>query len=557
LSALASRIVARHALSRVLGGLLLGALSIEPVAAQAARPVVRAPAGAVAGVEQGGLEIFKGLPYAAPPVGALRWRPPVAAPAWTGVRDAANFGPACFQPPPRPGNLYANPPKAMSEDCLSLNVWTPDKAGKAPVLVWIHGGSLVAGASSEEMYDGAALARRGLVVVSINYRLGVLGYLAHPDLSAESPDHVSGNYGLLDQIAALRWVQRNIAAFGGDPANVTIAGESAGALSVMYLMVSPPARGLFNKAIAQSAYMISTPDLREPRLGHVPAEAGGVAMAAKLGATGIADLRGMDAASLVAAAPMAGFQTFGAVDGKVLPGQLVDVFDRGEQARVPILAGFNSGEIRSLRALAPPPPADAATYEAEIRKRYGDLADDFLKLYPSSDLAESVLLTTRDALYGWTAERLVAKQTAAGAPGYFYLFDHGYPAADAAGLHGFHASEIPYVFGTAARTSPAWPKSPDTPAEARFSAAMADYWASFARDGAPKAAGQPEWKPYGAGRAYVAFDENPRAGVRLRPGMYELNEAVMCRRRAQGDIPWNWNVGVVSPPLPARVPQCR
>ena len=538
--------------------LALAALAVAPAAARADQPVVRAPAGAVRGVAEQGLRVFKGVPYAAPPTGALRWKPPVEAPAWPGVRDAADFGPACLQPKPRAGNIYASPLKSMSEDCLSLNIWTPDRARKAPVLVWIHGGSLVAGSSSEGMYDGATMARRGgIVVVSINYRLGVLGYMAHPELSAESPEHVSGNYGLLDQIAALEWVRKNIAAFGGDPANVTIAGESAGGLSVMYLMASPRARGLFQKAIAQSAYMVSTPELRDPKFGHIPAEAMGAATAAKLGAKNLADLRAMDAETLTTAALAAGFQTFGAIDGKILPRQLVDVFDRGEQAHAPILAGFNSGEIRSLRVLAPPPPADAAAYEKEIRARYADLAEDFLKLYPSTDVPESVLLAPRDALYGWTAERLVAKQTAVGRPSFLYLFDHGYPAADAAGLLGFHAAEIPYVFGTFAKSPPAWPKNPDTPAEAALSAAMMDYWVSFARDGAPKAPGRPAWKPYGAERAYMAFVEAPQPGVHLRPGMYELNEAVMCRRRARGDTPWIWNVGVISPPLPPGVPQCR
>ena len=542
---------------RAFGSLFAMALAALATAAASAEPVITAPSGAVRGVTQDGLQVFKGIPYAAPPLGALRWKPPVAPAAWKGVRDALDFGPACYQPKPRAGSIYASPLKAMSEDCLSLNIWAPEKAKKAPVLVWIHGGSLISGSSSEGMYDGAPMSKRsGLVVVSINYRLGVLGYMAHPELSAESPDHVSGNYGLLDQIAALRWVKKNIAAFGGDPDNVTIAGESAGGLSVLYLMASPPARGLFQKAIAQSAYMVSTPPLREKKHGHIPAEDMGAMTAAKLGAKSLADLRAMDAETITTAALMAGFQTFGAVDGKVLPAQLVDVFDRQEQARVPVLAGFNSGEIRSLRFLAPPPPADAATYEKEIRARYGDLADDFLKLYPSGDLAESMLLTPRDALYGWTAERLAAKQTAAGAPGYLYLFDHGYPAADAAGLHGFHASEIPYVFGTTATTPAAWPKNPDTPAEAGLSAAMMDYWTSFARDGAPKAAGQPAWKPYGADRNYMAFVEGPKSSVHLRPGMYELNEAVMCRRRAQGDTPWNWNVGIVAPPLPSGVSQC-
>ncbi|MBO9558387.1 MAG: carboxylesterase family protein [Caulobacter sp.] len=545
----------KTSLAPALSALALAALTAAPALAQS--PVIKTPAGALRGVEQDGLRVFKGVPYAAAPVGTLRWKPPVAAPAWSGVRDASDFGPVCYQPKPRPGGIYSSTLKAMSEDCLSLNVWAPDAAKKAPVLVWIHGGSLIGGASSESMYDGTALAKQGLVVVSINYRLGVLGYMAHPELSAESPDHVSGNYGLLDQIAALKWVKTNIAAFGGDPSNVTIAGESAGGLSVMYLLASPPARGLFHKAIAQSAYMVSTPPLREPKYGHVPAETMGALTAQKLGAKSLADLRAMDPEALTTQSLAVGFQTFGAIDGKVLPSQLVDAFDRGEQAHVPVLAGFNSGEIRSLRFLAPPPPADAATYEAEIRKRYGDKADEFLRLYPSADLAEAMLLIPRDALYGWTAERLAAKQTAIGRPGYLYYFDHGYPAADAAGLHGFHASEIPYVFGSMKTTPPAWPKNPDTPAEAKLSAAMTQYWASFARDGVPKAAGEPAWKPYGTERAYMAFTDGPQPGVHLRPGMYELNETVMCRRRAQGDTPWNWNVGVLAPPLPAASAQCR
>ena len=541
---------------RIVLALAAALFAAAPALAQSGS-VVHAPAGAVQGEVVGDLNVFKGLPYAAPPTGWRRWRPPAEAAAWKGVRDATRFGPACVQPRSSPGSsIYASELGAMSEDCLSLNVWAPAKAQKAPVLVWIHGGALVTGSSSEAVYDGAKLAGQGVVVVSINYRLGVLGYLAHPELSAESREGVSGNYGLLDQIAALRWVKANIAAFGGDPANVTIAGESAGALSVMYLMAAPQARGLFAKAIAQSAYMISTPQLRAGAFGDYPAETVGTYVAYKLGAKDVAALRAMPAAELTAAAAKAGYAPFGTIDGRVLPRQLVDVFDLGEQARVPILAGFNSGEIRSLRVLAPPPPADAATYTALIREKYGDLADAYLKLHPAADLTESMLTSPRDALYGWTAERLVAKQTAAGAPGFLYLFDHGYPAADAAGLHGFHASEIPYVFGTADRTPPTWPKISQTPEEAGLSNAMVGYWTAFARDGAPSAAGQPAWRPYGEDRAYMAFADTPKPGAHLMPGMYELNEQVVCRRRAKGGIPWNWNVGILSPPLPPADPRC-
>jgi para-nitrobenzyl esterase len=518
--------------------------------------LVEAPAGKLRGEAIGPLDVFKGIPYALPPVGNLRWRPPVAMSPWTGVRDATQFGAACTQPKLRP-SLYSEELAAVSEDCLFLNVWAPQGARNKPVLVWIHGGALTSGSSSERLYDGAKLAARGVVVVSINYRLGVLGYLAHPQLSAESPQRISGNYGLLDQIEALRWVQRNIAAFGGDPAKVTIAGESAGALSVMYLMASPPARGLFARAIAQSAYMISMPELKRARFGEQAAEAIGSRLATAIGSPSVVDLRSMDAAKLADAAAQTGYFPLGTVDGQVLPRQLVEIFDRGEQANVPILAGFNSGEIRSLRFLAPPVPTDAATYEAAIRKRYADLAEEFLKLYPSSHLEDSVLATTRDALYGWTSERLVAKQTAQGHPSYLYFFDHGYPAADEAGLHAFHASELPYVFGTADRTPPRWPKVPDSPQETALSDALIGYWTSFAIAGEPRAPDQPSWPAYGTTRAYLLFADSPRPGTHLLPGMYELNEQVVCRRRAKGGLPWNWNAGLAAPTLPTREDVCR
>jgi len=529
--------------------------AILPVAALA-DALVETPAGKLRGEAIGALNVFKGIPYALPPVGGLRWRPPVAMSPWTGVRDAAQFSAACMQPKPQP-SIYADELAAVSEDCLSLNVWAKQGARNEPVLVWIHGGALTSGSSSERMYDGAKLAARGVVLVSINYRLGILGYLAHPQLSAESPQRISGNYGLLDQIEALRWVQRNIAAFGGDPANVTIAGESAGGLSVMYLMASPQARGLFARAIAQSAYMISMPELKRANFGEQAAEAIGSRVATALGSPHVTDLRSMDAAKLVNATAQTGYFPLGTVDGHVLPQQLVEVFDRGEQAKVPILAGFNSGEIRSLRFLAPPAPKDAATYEAAIRKRYADLADDFLKLYPSNQPEDSVLATTRDALYGWTSERLVTKQTAQGQPSYLYFFDHGYPAADAAGLHAFHASELPYVFGTADRTPALWPKVPESPQETELSDAMIGYWTSFATAGVPKAANQASWPAYGAARGYMLFADTPRPGTQLLPGMYELNEQVVCRRRAKGGLPWNWNVGVIAPTLPTREDACR
>jgi para-nitrobenzyl esterase len=522
----------------------------------AAGPVVDAPAGMIEGRNEGALRVFKGIPYASPPIGPARWKPPGPLPRWPGVTGATKFGPACPQPGSRIKSIYAEDPGPTSEDCLTLNIWTRADARKAPVFFWIHGGSFTTGSGSQGFYDGARLAAQGVVVVSINYRLGVLGYLAHPELSAESPLGVSGNYGLLDQIEALRWIRRNIGAFGGDASNVTIAGESSGGLSVVYLMAAPDARGLFAKAIAQSAYLISTPDLKQRRFGTPAAEDIGSYLAAKLQAPNIAALREMDAGALVEAAATAGYGAFGTVDGKILPRQLVEVFDRGEQAPVPLLAGFTSGEIRSLAFLAPPAPATAAEYERIIRERYLDLSGEFLRLYPSANMQESMWATTRDALYGWTAERLVRKQTGLGIPAFLYLFDHGYPEADAAGLHAFHASELPYVFGTLDRIPPLWPKIPATPQESDFSRAMMDYWSSFARTGRPEAANQPGWPGYGSSAAYMLFADAPRPSKELYPGMYALHEEAVCRRRANGDLPWNWNVGIVSPPLSSQATRC-
>ncbi len=518
-------------------------------------PIVTAPAGAIAGRSEGALRVFKGIPFALPPTGAARWAPPQAMPAWEGVRDASAFGPACVQLPRPVTSVYAYEVGPMSEDCLSLNIWAPENARNAPVFVWIHGGSLTSGSSNEQMYDGARLAERGIIVVSINYRLGVLGFLAHPELSAESPRSVSGNYGLLDQIEALRWVNRNIAAFGGDPANVTIAGESAGGLSVVYLLAAPSAHGLFSKAIVQSANILAVPELRSERLGMPSAETEGARFAAAVQAPDIAALRAMDARALMQAAPGAGFPSRPVIDGQTLPRQVLEALEAGELARVPLLIGFNSGEIRTFPGLVPRPPENAAAYERMIRERYGDLAEDFLRLYPSDDMQESIYAATRDGIHGWTTERLAQGQTALGVPAYVYLFNHSYPAADAAGLHAFHAIELPYLFGTLDTFPINWPHIPNEPAQTRLSEAMIDYWTSFARNGAPRARTAPDWPAYGANRAYMLFEGTPRPAERLYPGMFEHVEEIVCRQRQAGQA-WSWRFGLAAQTLPPPVAAC-
>ena len=274
----------------------------------AASDTVRIESGSISGTAANGVRIFKGIPYAAPPIGDLRWRPPQPAAGWSDMRAADAFGPDCPQTPYPPGSIYAAPPRPQSEDCLYLNVWTAAAAGdKRPVMVWIHGGALTRGSGATPVYDGSPLTKKGVVVVTINYRLGPLGYLAHPELTAESPHHASGNYGVLDQIAALTWVQKNIAAFGGDPARVTIFGESAGSWSVNMLVASPLAKGLFVRAIGESGARF-TPGafLSDDRNGVTSAEKAGVAFAKAGGAESLAALRAIPADKLVA---VAGFRT--------------------------------------------------------------------------------------------------------------------------------------------------------------------------------------------------------------------------------------------------------
>ncbi|WP_262690066.1 carboxylesterase/lipase family protein [Kordiimonas aestuarii] len=535
---------------------LMYATSTPPAsAANDAAPVIDAPAGQLRGIKEGNASVFRAIPYALPPTGERRWQPPAPMPRWDGVRDAQQAGPACMQPPMAAGPYNRGEVK-MDEDCLILDVTVPEGAKNAPVMVWIHGGTLIWGSSQSPMYNGAEFAKRGIILVSINYRLGVLGYLAHPELSAESPESISGNYGLLDQVAALKWVRENIAAFGGDASNVTIFGESAGALSTEYLLASPAAHGLFDKAIVQSGYLFTMPELRQTKYEERSAEEIGTALTTTLGVTGISDLRQMDARALVDKAGAVRYAPYGTIDGKILPRQLVDTFDHGEQAQVPLMAGFTSDEIRTLSFLAPPYPLTPDAYAYDIRVRYDDMADAYLGLYPPQALDKSKFDATRDAVFGWASERLVRKQAAIGQPSYLYFFSHAYPAAVEAKLGAFHASEVPYVFGAFGRTPANWPAMPDTAAERQFAGAMLDYWTSFARDGQPTAANGPDWNAFALEQAYMNFADVPVAGRQFSPGMYELHEEIMCRRRATGAQSWNWRTGFIAPPLPAPVPGC-
>jgi para-nitrobenzyl esterase len=511
--------------------------------------------GALAGLGlAGGLTAFRGIRYAQPPVGGSRWQPPVAAAAWRTVRPAVDFGAACPQAPSPAGSIYAQRPRRTSEDCLFLNVWRPPRAAGAPVMVWLHGGALRTGDPASGLYDGEQLARKGAVIVTVNYRLGVLGYLAHPQLTAESPHASSGNYGLLDQIEALRWVRDNIAAFGGDPGNVTLFGESAGALSAIELMTSPLAAGLFHKVILQSGYLVSNPELKRECFGQPSAESTGERLTRELGAADLAALRAMPVESLVAMAAAAGFDPQANIDGWVLTQQIVECLDRGGQAAVPMIVGFNEGEVRSLRSyFLPPLPTCAADYASRVHGLFGDLAPGYLARYPADDIEDSSLAAARDAFYGWSAERLVRAQTRLGVPAHLYFFAHRYPEQEVRRLEAFHASELPYEFGrigTPDRWPESWPRPPDDPRERAMSEAIMGYFTSFARTGTPMVAGMPVWQPYLHNRAYMEFGDAPRPDHHLLPGMFELHEELIARRRAAGTQRWYLNVGLASPPVP-------
>jgi para-nitrobenzyl esterase len=525
-----------------------------PAAIAGSAPAVRIGQGALRGeVVSESVRVFKGIPYARPPVGPNRWRPPAPAAGWRGVRDATAFGPACVQPALAADSIYADPPPRMSEDCLSLNVWTPKAARKAPVMVWIHGGSQTFGWSGSPLYNGAALAARGVVVVTVNYRLGVLGYLATRELSAESPHGASGNYGLLDQIEALRWVRDNIAAFGGDPDKVTVFGESAGAMSIVQMLASPLAHGLFQKAIAESGGMPTLPELKTAIHGLASAEGLGQSVVTVVKADSLTALRAMDAAALTNAAYAAKYPVWSTVDGWVLKRQTADTFDRGEQARVPTLAGYNGDEIRALFKVTV--PTDPAAYAAAIRARYGDLAAPYLKLYPPGDLDGSAWNAMRDTTFGWGMQRLAEKQAAAGAPVWLYRFDHSYPAAAPYGA--FHGIEVPYVFGRVGQALPAsWPAAPNTAAERQLQDAVLDYWTQFARTGAPGIAHGVAWPRYDAAQRYLDFADGPVPGVDPSHGAYDLHEAAACRRRAVSDQSWIVNTGPDASLLPPPTGPC-
>ena len=461
----------------------LGALALllaaGPVGAADSPPRVRTAAGVVVGRSDGVVDVYKGVPFAAAPVGPLRWKAPRPAPAWTGERDAGDDGPACPQPinaDGKPnGGGYVGP---TSEDCLSVNVFAPHGAHGAPVMVWIFGGGDVYGANSVPSNDGTSFARDGVVLVSINYRLGALGYLAHPALTrAAAPGEALGNYGTLDQIAALAWIRRNIKAFGGNPDNVTIMGESAGGMNVLTLMTTPAARGLFQKAAVESGGGWETP------LRLADAEAAGVALAQSLGLpkdASLGQLRALPADTLAAAPGRYG----PVLDDRLIRESTAQAFARGDQAPVPLIIGSNDFEASLL------PPGGNAAYAAKVppetRAAYGDAAKD------DTTLARAVFTDT----FGGAAARWIARKASAAAPAYLYQFTYVRVVRRGKLPGANHTSEIPYVFDSQMAV-PVY-KLEIQDEDRAMAARVHACWVAFAKTGAPGCPGGPTWPAYSA-----------------------------------------------------------
>jgi para-nitrobenzyl esterase len=487
---------------------------------------------------------FIGIPFAAPPVGDLRWRPPQPVAPWQGVRPATAFGGRCMQARVYDDMVFRD---AMSEDCLYLNVWTPAKAAteRLPVMVWVYGGGFVTGSGSEPRQDGQWLARKGVVVVSFNYRVGVFGFLSHPELTKESSDQASGNYGLLDQVAALRWVRDNIAAFGGDPGNVTIFGESAGSFSVSALMASPLTQGLFHRAIGESGAFFPGPRAGLRALPRVESEKLGTQFAASLGASSLAALRAKSGDEILkAASGQMSFRFSPTIDGYFLPTDAPTLFAAGKQAHVPLLAGWNADEARAGVVLGKEKPT-AQSFAAQTRTQFGDSADVILKVYPAATEAETIesaAALASDLFIGYSTWKWLEVHGQTGrAPVFRYSFDRKIPIepdrkvngviATAADIGARHAGEIEYVFGTLDSVA----KVTWQPEDRKLSDTIMSYWANFARSGDPNGPGLPKWPGYGKDDGYqvLHFDTETKVAADAQRPRYEALDRYVAAQRSR------------------------
>jgi len=487
----------------------------------AASDVVTVDGGQLRGTTASGVRVFKGIPFAAPPVGALRWKPPQPVVAWSGVKAADTFGAQCMQQPYPAGSPYASAPQPTSEDCLYLNVWTAARRGdKRPVMVWIHGGAWTRGSGSTPAYDGSVLAKKGVVVVTTNYRLGVLGFFAHPQLTKESLNHASGNYGILDHVAALKWVQKNIAAFGGDPSRVTIFGESGGSWSVNVVQATPLAKGLFHRAIGESGGQFAgAPALAE-------AERRGVAFATEVGARTLADLRALPAEKLLG---IEEFRTRVNVDGYVLPEDVRSIFAHRKQNSVPVLVGSNANEMTTLSDVGEF-PTSLLEYRRQIAVRFPGFSKQYEAAYPvktEADIPGALLVVGRDQAFTAEMRTWARMVTAAGQKAFLYQFTHVPPSPNAKAWGAYHASEIAYVFGTLRNRD--WPY---TQTDFELSNEMSSYWSNFAITGDPNGRGLPAWKPYDqAQEPYLELGDKVQIKQHLLKAQLDFLDDAALRRR--------------------------
>ena len=454
---------------------------------------VKTANGVVEGVlEKTGVYSFKGIPFAAPPVGDLRWKEPQPAKNWNGVLKADRFGPRAMQPPIFNDMIFRS--NGMSEDCLYLNIWTKSTSGKLPVLVYFYGGGFVAGDGSEPRYDGESMATKGIVALTVNYRLGVFGLLSHPELTAESANRASGNYGLMDQSAALRWVKENIAAFGGDPDKITIAGESAGSISVSAQMVSPLSKNLIAGAIGESGSLLGA----LPPVKLDQGEATGTEFAKSLNATSIKDLRAINADTLVAAASRFGpFRFAMTVDGYFFPKSPLEIFEAGEQSRVPLLVGWNSEEM-NYRGVMGNEKLTKENYEKAVQRLYKDRSADVLKAYPvrsDADVEQAATDLAGDRFIGFSTWQWAELQARTGGkPVYRYYYSQPRPPMTAdqnkeRSKGAVHSAEIEYAMGNLPTNSVfAWTKE-----DYAVSKTMQEFFANFIKKGDPNGKGLPQW----------------------------------------------------------------
>lgn len=490
-------------------GLLLIMATAEDAGAQLSEPV-RTGSGLVSGTtseHDESVAVFKGIPFAAPPVGALRWRPPRPPVEWDSVYVAASFRPTCMQDPPPAGSFYQlefyEEPEPMSEDCLYLNVWTAASSGAElrPVMLWIHGGAFRQGSGSMPSFDGTALAATGAVVVTTNYRLGAFGLLAHPDLTAESPHGASGNYGLLDQVAALDWIRQNIRAFGGDPNNVTVFGQSSGAANVNELMASPLARHLFHKAILQSGSSFAFGE--SPELAN--AERTGIDFGERLGAPSIYALRELPADTILVHGRSFGFSPN--VDGYFLETDVRTVFSENRQADVPVMVGSTADEGSPMYG----PGFTAEIYRRMAERNYGEEAERYLSLYPASgdDDAGRMFSNAFADRLAWGAHKLASVHSR---DAYVFLFSRTPPGRRSERYRAYHSAEIVYVFDALGAVDRPW-----SDADRRLADLMSTYWVNFAKTGDPNGVGLPEWPRYDPDdRMVLDLGEEIRSRVALK-----------------------------------------